>query len=77
MPAGMQWGALEQLIDEDRKPTADDVLNKGTVLIAFMSRKLTKGAEELGSQGARDICNYTGSTEMGELDRYAICVSTD
>ena len=36
-------GALEQLIDEDRKPIADDVLNKRTVPIAFMSRKLTKG----------------------------------
>ena len=36
-------GALEQLIDEDRKPTADDVLNKRTVPVAFMSRKLTKG----------------------------------
>ena len=34
---------MEQLIDEDRKPTADDVLNKRTVPIAFMSRKLTKG----------------------------------
>jgi hypothetical protein len=34
---------LEQLIDEDRKPTAEDVLNKKTVPVAFMSRKLTKG----------------------------------
>ena len=33
---------LEQLIDEDRKPTAEDVMNKKTVPVAFMSRKLTK-----------------------------------
>ena len=34
---------LEQLVDEDRNPTAQDVLDKKTVPVAFMSRKLTKG----------------------------------
>ena len=36
-------GTLEQLVDEDRKPTAQDVLDKKTVPVAFMSRKLTHG----------------------------------
>jgi hypothetical protein len=33
---------LEQLIDEDRMPTADDVRQQKTVPVAFMSRKLTQ-----------------------------------
>ena len=33
--------ALEQLIDEERCPTKEDVLNRKTVHVAFMSRKLT------------------------------------
>jgi hypothetical protein len=33
---------LEQLIDEDRFPTAEDVRNQKTVPVAFMSRKLTQ-----------------------------------
>ena len=33
--------ALEQLVDEDRQPTPEDVLEKRTVPVAFMSRKLT------------------------------------
>ena len=32
--------SLEQLIDEDRKPTVEDVMAKKTVPVAFMSRKL-------------------------------------
>ena len=32
---------LEQLVDEDRAPTIEDVLAKKTVPVAFMSRKLT------------------------------------
>ena len=32
---------LEQLMDENRKPTPDDVQAKRTVPVAFMSRKLT------------------------------------
>jgi hypothetical protein len=34
---------LEQLFDEDRKPTIEDVQNKKTVPVAFWSRKLTTG----------------------------------
>jgi hypothetical protein len=34
---------LEQLIDGDRNPTPQDVLEGKTVPVAFMSRKLTKG----------------------------------
>ena len=34
---------LEQLLDEDRKPTIEDVRNKKTVPVAFWSRKLTTG----------------------------------
>ena len=34
---------LEHLVDEDRKPTPQDVLERKTVPVAFMSRKLTKG----------------------------------
>ncbi len=42
--SGYAVGAsLEQLIDEDRKPTAQDVLEKKTVPVAFMSRKLAPG----------------------------------
>ena len=33
--------ALEQLLDEERCPTKEDVLNRKTVPVAFMSRKLT------------------------------------
>jgi hypothetical protein len=33
---------LEQLIDEDRMPTAEDVRRQKTVPVAFMSRKLTQ-----------------------------------
>ena len=33
--------ALEQLMDEERCPTKEDVLNRKTVPVAFMSRKLT------------------------------------
>ena len=33
--------SLEQLVDEDRQPTPQDVLEKRTVPVAFMSRKLT------------------------------------
>ena len=36
-------GALEQLLDEDRAPTVEDVMNKKTVPVAFLSRKLTGG----------------------------------
>ena len=32
--------SLEQLIDEDRRPTVDDVIVKKTAPVAFMSRKL-------------------------------------
>jgi hypothetical protein len=32
------WG---QLVDEDREPTPEDILNAKTVPVAFMSRKLT------------------------------------
>ena len=31
--------SLEQLIDEDRRPTVDDVVAKKTVPVAFLSRK--------------------------------------
>ena len=42
--SGYAVGAsLEQLMDEDRKPTAQDVLEKKTVPVAFMSRKLAPG----------------------------------
>ena len=34
---------LEQLIGEDRHPTEQDVIDKKTVPVAFMSRKLAKG----------------------------------
>jgi len=34
--------ALEQLIDEERCPTKEDVLKRKTVPVAFMSRKLTR-----------------------------------
>ncbi len=34
---------LEQLVDEDRKPTAEDVWNKKIVPVAFTSKKLTQG----------------------------------
>ena len=33
--------ALEQLLDEERAPTVEDVRAKKTVPVAFMSRKLT------------------------------------
>ena len=33
---------LEQLLDEDRVPTIEDVRNRKTVPVAFMSRKLAK-----------------------------------
>ena len=33
--------ALEQLLNEERCPTKEDVLNRTTVPVAFMSRKLT------------------------------------
>ena len=33
--------AVEQLIDEERKPTIEDVRAKRTVPVAFLSRKLT------------------------------------
>ena len=33
--------AFEQLLDEDRAPTVDDVRSQITVPVAFMSRKLT------------------------------------
>ena len=35
-------GVLEQLVDEARRPTPEDVLQKKTVPVAFMSRKLTQ-----------------------------------
>ena len=42
--SGYAVGAsLEQLIDEDRRPTAQDVLDKKTFPVAFMSRKLAPG----------------------------------
>ena len=34
---------LEQLLDENRTPTKQDVLDKKTVPVAFLSRKLTEG----------------------------------
>jgi len=34
-------GILEQLLDEDRATTTQDVLEQKTVPVAFMSRKLT------------------------------------
>ena len=34
---------LEQLIDEDRLPTVNDVMAKKTVPVAFLSKKLTEG----------------------------------
>ena len=34
---------LEQMIDGARKPTVEDVKNKRTVPVAFLSRKLTEG----------------------------------
>ena len=34
-------GVLEQLVEGDQLPTAEDVLNKRTVPVAFLSRKLT------------------------------------
>ena len=33
--------SLEQLVEEDRRPTVEDVMTKKTVPVAFMSRKLT------------------------------------
>ena len=40
--SGYAVGAtLEQLLDEDRKPTVEDVREQRTVPVAFMSRKLT------------------------------------
>ena len=44
--------ALEQLIDEERCPTKEDVLNSKTVPVAFMSRKMT-GSQKIGSPGSR------------------------
>ena len=44
--------ALEQLLDEDRKPTVEDVREGRTVPVAFMSRKLT-GAQKIGCLASR------------------------
>lgn len=42
--SGYAIGAsLDQLMDEDRMPTVEDVRAKKTVPIAFLSRKLTEG----------------------------------
>ena len=34
---------MEQLVDDDRRPTVEDVIAKKTVPVAFMSRKLATG----------------------------------
>ena len=43
---------LEQLIDEERCPTKEDVLKRKTVPVAFMSRKLT-GSQRNWVPGSR------------------------
>ena len=40
---------LEQLLDEERAPTIEDVRARKTVPVAFMSRKLAKKSTELGT----------------------------
>ncbi len=52
-------GTLEQMVDEDRKPTAEDVLNKKIVPVAFMFRKLIQGQKNLVPR-EQEICNHTG-----------------
>ena len=41
--------ALEQLLDEERAPTVEDVRAKKTVPVAFMSRKLTSFTKKMGA----------------------------
>ena len=45
--SGYAIGAtLEQLLDEERMPTVEDVRARKTVPVAFMSRKLTEGQQK-------------------------------
>ena len=40
---------LEQLLDEKRAPTIEDVRSRKTVPVAFMSRKLASNQRKLGT----------------------------
>ncbi len=67
---------LEQLLDEDRAPTAEDVLNKRTVRVAFMSRKLTKGQRNWVPR-EQETYAIILAAETGELDWDPTCVGID
>jgi hypothetical protein len=76
--SGYAVGAtLEQLKEGKGKPTPQDVMDKKTVPIAFMSRKLTVGQRKWTPPGVGDLCHNFGAPKMGKLDWSSTCFGVD
>jgi len=60
-------GALEQLIDEDRKPTVQDVLDKKNCTSGMHVKEINQRSTELGTQGTGNVCHNFGSAKMGKV----------
>ena len=62
--------ALEQLMDEERCPTKEDVLNRKNGSRSLHVTKIDWVTKELGPPGTRNLCHHFGPTEIGKLDRF-------
>ena len=59
--------SLEQMVDEVRMPTPEDVQQKKTVPVAFV-RKIDFEPKELGAPRTRDVRHSDCSDEVGDMD---------
>ncbi len=59
---------LEQLVDEERMPTAEDVRAQKNGTSGIFIPKTHRLTEKLGTPGTRNLCNNSSPAKMGILD---------